>query len=211
MTALVFVHGWGFDGRFWQKVAERLPEFSRVFVDFGFTGARINHAKMPDAIIVGHSMGFAWALAHMPQPWKGAIAVNAFARFTRAPDFVSGVAPRMVERMIAKFVDEPAQVTEDFLKRCGIDSPETDSLNLAPLGEALTWLAACDQRAALRALPCPLLALAGTRDQIIPEPMSRETFAGHSLVLAEGTGHLLPLTNADWVASQIRLFASGVR
>ena len=211
MTALVFLHGWGFDAGFWQRVAERLPEFSRVFVEFGFTGARPNHAKMPDAIVIGHSMGFAWALAHMPQPWKGAIAVNAFPRFTRAPDFVSGVAPRMVERMIAKFADEPAAVAADFLRRCGIEAPDTEPLQYGPLGEALGWLATCDERATLKALDCPLLALAGTRDQIVPEPMSREAFAGYNLVLAEGAGHLLPLSHPEWVASQIRLFASGLK
>lgn len=210
MKALVFVHGWGFDATFWRPVAERLPEFNRVFADFGFTGALPNHPKMPDAIVVGHSMGFAWALSQVPRPWKGAIAVNAFPRFSRAPDFVSGVAPRMVERMITKFADEPAAVAADFLARCGVAAPDTERMQHARLGEALGWLATCDERAALKALTCPVLALSGTRDQIVPEAMSREAFAGHNLVLAEGAGHLLPVSHPDWVAGQIRLFASSV-
>lgn len=211
MTALVFVHGWGFDATFWQKVAERLPEFSRVFVEFGFTGAMVNQPKMPDAIVIGHSMGFAWALANMPRPWKGALAINAFPRFTRAPDFVSGVAPRMIERMIAKFADEPAAVAADFLGRCGVEAPVVEGMDFPRLGEALGWLATCDERASLAALSCPVQALAGTRDQIVPEPMSREAFAAHPMVLAEGAGHLLPLSHPDWVAGQIRLFASGLK
>jgi len=31
------------------------------------------------------------------------------------------------------------------------------------------------------------------------------------MVLAEGADHLLPQNHPDWVASQIRLFAAGLR
>lgn len=211
MRTLVFVHGWGFDSAFWQPVAERLPEFARVFVDFGFRANQPHHPKVPGAIVVGHSMGFAWALANMPRPWAGAVAVNAFPRFTRSPDFVSGVAPRMIERMVAKFAEDPAHVTADFLGRCGVEHPDVSDIRPAALGEALGWLAECDQRAAMRALDCPVLALAGTRDAIVPEAMSREAFAEVPMVLAEGADHLLPRSHPDWVASQIRLFAAHLR
>jgi pimeloyl-[acyl-carrier protein] methyl ester esterase len=209
MTTLLFVHGWGFDAGFWQPVAERLPDFDRRFVDLGFHGAA-DVPLLDRPLVVAHSMGLAWALANVPRPWAGVLAVNAFARFTRAPEFVDGVAPRLVERMVARFADEPAAVTADFLRRCGVDQPEVQAINIAPLGEALAWLAVCDQRAALAAAACPLLALAGTRDPIIPEPMSRASFPPADLVLAEGGGHLLPLTHPDWVAAQLRAFAARV-
>jgi pimeloyl-[acyl-carrier protein] methyl ester esterase len=211
MRTLVFVHGWGFDSSFWQPVAERLPEFARVFVDFGFRSNPAHSPKVPGAIVVGHSMGFAWALANLPRPWAGAVAVNAFPRFTRAPDFVAGVAPRMIERMVAKFAEEPAAVTADFLGRCGVDQPDVSDIRPGPLGEALGWLAKCDERAAMRELECPIQALAGTRDAIVPESMSREAFAEVPLVLAEGADHLLPISHPDWVASQIRLFSAHLR
>lgn len=211
MRTLVFVHGWGFDSSFWQPVAERLPEFARVFVDFGFRTTPPHHPKVPGAIVVGHSMGFAWALANLPRPWAGAVAVNAFARFTRSPDFVSGVAPRMVERMLAKFADEPHAVTADFLARCGVPEPDVADIRPPALGEALFWLAACDERTAMRTLDCPMMALAGTRDAIVPEAMSREAFADVPMVLAEGADHMLPVSHPDWVASQIRLFAAKLR
>lgn len=209
MKTLLFVHGWGFDAGFWTAVSERLPDFRREAVDLGFRGpGHRPSAERP--IVIGHSMGFAWALAHVAGPWAGAVAVNAFPRFTRAADFVSGVAPRLVERMIDKFADDPRAVAADFLRRCGVEAPETGSLRPEPLGEALEWLAACDERAALAGLDCPLVALAGTRDTIVPEAMSREAFAGRDLVLAEGGGHLLPLSHPDWVAQRIRQFAAGL-
>lgn len=208
---LIFVHGWGFDSSFWQPVAELLPEFARVFVDFGFRAQPAHHPKVPGAIVVGHSMGFAWALANLPRPWAGAVAVNAFPRFTRSPDFVSGVAPRMVERMVSRFTEDPAAVTADFLRRAGVEQPNVDDIHSNTLGEALEWLANCDERAAMRELECPILALAGTRDSIVPEAMSREAFASVPLVLAEGADHLLPQSHPDWVASQIRLFSAQLR
>jgi pimeloyl-[acyl-carrier protein] methyl ester esterase len=208
VTSLLFVHGWGFDAGFWTPVTERLPDFQREAVDLGFRGPG-HRPSVSRPIVVAHSMGFAWALANLPRPWAGVVAVNAFPRFTRAPDFVSGVGPRLVERMIEKFADEPEAVTADFLRRCGVETPDTASPRTEPLGEALRWLAVCDEREALAGLDCPLVALAGTRDLIVPEPMSREAFARHSLVLAEGGGHLLPQTHPDWVAQRIRQFAAG--
>lgn len=207
MRTLLFVHGWGFDAGFWSAVSERLPDFRREAVDLGFRGP--GHRPTPERpVVVAHSMGLAWALANLARPWAGVVAVNAFPRFTRAADFVSGVAPRLVERMIDRFDDDPRGVAADFLRRCGVASPDTESLRPGPLGEALRWLATGDERAALGELDCPLVALAGTRDPIVPEAMSREAFAGRDLILAEGGGHLLPLSHPDWVAQRIRHFAA---
>lgn len=209
MTTLLFVHGWGFDAAFWTPVSERLPDFRREAVDLGFRGPG-HRPAVERPVVVAHSMGFAWALANLPRPWTGAVAVNAFPRFTRAADFVSGVGPRLVERMVEKFADDAATVTADFLRRCGVETPDTGSIRPQPLGEALRWLGACDERAAMAGLDCPLVALAGTRDLVVPEPMSREAFARNDLVLAEGAGHLLPQTHPDWVAQRIRHFAAGL-
>jgi pimeloyl-[acyl-carrier protein] methyl ester esterase len=209
VKTLLFVHGWGFDASFWAPVAERLPDFRRAFVDLGFRG----QPATPDVatpVVVAHSMGLAWALANVPRPWGGLVAVNSFARFTRAPDFVSGVVPRLIERMVAKFADEPGAVTADFLSRCGVESPDTEGMDTARLGESLRWLAVCDERAALAALDCPVQALAATRDMIVPEQMSRESFARHPLVVADGGGHLLPHSHPEWVAQNIRQFAAGL-
>jgi pimeloyl-[acyl-carrier protein] methyl ester esterase len=135
-------------------------------------------------------------------------AVNAFTRFTRSPTFVEGVAPRLIERMQERFKAEPGAVTADFLGRCGVESPDVSGIVPERLGEALAWLAICDQRSSLKMLSCPVQALSGTNDQVVPATMSRAAFAEVELVLAEGGGHLLPLTHPDWVASKLRMFAA---
>ncbi|MGE4279825.1 MAG: alpha/beta fold hydrolase [Magnetospirillum sp.] len=207
MKTLAFVHGWGFDAHFWRPVADRLPDFARIFVDLGFRAEPLRPGAN-NPILVGHSMGFAWALAGFPKPWSGAIAVNGFPRFTRAQDFIAGTPPRSLERMISRFETHPQDVAKDFLTRCGVEDPDVENIRPAPMGEALKWLAECDERATLAQLTCPVMALAGTRDAIIPEAMSRDSFAPQTLTLVDGAGHLLPWTHPEWVAGQIRKFAA---
>ena len=209
MKTLAFIHGWGFDAHFWRPVADRLPDFARIFVDLGFRGEQLRPGAN-NPIIIGHSMGFAWALAGFSKPWAGAMAVNGFTRFTRAQDFIAGTPPRSLERMIERFAEHPAEVACDFLKRCGVETPETETIRPAPMAEALKWLGRCDERATMAKLDCPVRALAGTRDLIVPEAMSLDCFAPEILTLVEGAGHLLPWTHPDWVAGQIRLFASSL-
>jgi pimeloyl-[acyl-carrier protein] methyl ester esterase len=207
---LLLVHGWGFGPEIWAPLCDRLPDFDIAAVDMGFRG-RPHHPAPPRPLVVAHSMGLAWALANVPRPWAGLLAINAFARFTRAPSFVEGVPPQMVERMRSRFKDHPAEVADTFLRRCGVEAPDTEGLEPDTLGAALDWLATCDERPALAALDAPVQALAGTFDPIVPEPMSRAAFAGLPLVLAQGAGHLLPLSHPDWVAAYVRLLASRTR
>lgn len=207
MTTLLCVHGWGFAAGFWDELLERLPDFAAERVDLGFYGApRMPVVKRP--LVVAHSMGLAWALAHIPRPWAGVLAINSFARFTRAQHFIEGVAPRMVERMLTRFAAEPQAVTADFLGRCGLAAPDVSAIDPAPLGESLGWLGRCDERTSLLMLACPRLALAGLNDPIVPKEMSVASFPANELVLAEGAGHLLPLTHPDWVAAQLRQLAA---
>jgi pimeloyl-[acyl-carrier protein] methyl ester esterase len=209
MRTIAFVHGWGFDASFWQPVADRLPDFAKSFVDFGFFGEPAQ-PRLDTPLIVSHSLGFAWALANLDRPWAGIVAINGFARFTRAPDFVAGTPPRLVDRMIARFADEPETVTTEFLGRCGVDHPDLSGIRPKALATALGWLAHCDERARIAALDCPLVALAGTRDPIVCDAASRDSFPPECLTLVEGAGHLLPHSHPEWVASRIRLFAASL-
>jgi len=206
MTTLFFVHGWGFDGSVWDAVLARLDGRPAVVADLGFRG-KPSLAIVERPLVIGHSMGFAWALENIPRPWAGAVAVNAFPRFVAAEGY-PGVPARALELMRQQFVVDPLAVAASFLGRCGEASPDLVGLDVARLSDALAWLADCDQRAALVALDCPLLALAGGRDPVVPEPMSLAGFAEYSLdIIAEG-GHLLPLTHPDAVVAAINRVSS---
>jgi len=207
---ILAVHGWGFDASFWTPMLQRLPDFKVERVDMGFRGEPVV-PKVARPLIVAHSMGLAWALANIPRPWSGVLAINAFSRFTRSATFVEGVPPRMLERMLARFTAAPAEVTSEFLTRCGIDTPEVSTIRPEPLRKSLIWLTGCDERTAMKMLNCPIQALAGTQDPIVSQAMSIASFPPECLVLADGGGHLLPLTHPDWTASQLRAFAARLR
>ena len=206
MTTLVLVHGWGFDGGVWRQVLARLEGRPAIVADLGFYGRRSLPA-IKDPIVVGHSMGFAWALAHLPRPWAAAVAVNAFPRFVAADGF-PGVPPRSLALMRRQFAADPKAVTTDFLVRCGVESPDVAGLDAAALADGLAWLAECDQRAALAALNCPWACLAGGRDPIVPEPRSRAGFANLPLDIIADGGHLLPLSHPDAVVAAINTVSS---
>lgn len=200
---LLFVHGWGFDAHLWDGVIARLPGHVCATLDLGFTG-HAAHPAVEKPLVIGHSMGFAWALAHLPRPWSGAIAVNAFARFTHAPGFPDGVPDRVIDRMRQQFAVAPDAVLAEFRARCGAPAHEAaGAFETAVLGPALDWLAQCDERAALATLPCPIAALAGDLDPIVPPAMSRASFVGLPLAFQPDGGHLLPHTHPDRIAKSI--------
>jgi pimeloyl-[acyl-carrier protein] methyl ester esterase len=198
MKPVLFVHGWGFGPDIWRAVADRIE--NSACVDLGFRGD-FALPEMERPIVVGHSMGFAWALAHIKRPWAAAVAVNGFPRFTRADDFPEGLQLRPLQRMRTQFATNPAEVTAAFLSRCGMVDPDVTGIRPDPLAEALSWLTECDERQALAALDCPMVALAGGQDPLISPAMSRAGFPGCQIV--EDGCHLLPLTHPERIAALI--------
>lgn len=205
---LIFVHGWGYDADFWSPLRQALDFQDTFAVDMGFRGdkrERIPFASMP-YVAVGHSMGCQWLLqnAH-DHPWKAFIAINGFARFTKADNFAEGVDPRILNRMIKGLDKNAEQITGDFLKLCGEVNPDTKDIDGGRLHQGLVDLGEWDERPALNALSCPVLALAGGKDQIVPEALSRATF-GDNLIIKEDGDHLLPRSATRWCANEIMTF-----
>ena len=215
MTMLVFVHGWGLDGSAWNALRQalgRTPDRppDRV-VELGFRGPAPDTALPADRPLVGigHSLGFQWLLGRLAgAQWRGLVAVNGFARFTRAAGFPDGVAPRLVERMAARLAGDPAAITAEFLRRCG---GACDGQGLRPdrLAAGLERLAHGDRRAELAGWRGPLLALAGQADPIVAPAMTAATFEGRAIGWHPG-GHLLPLSDPGWCAQRIAGFVAGL-
>ena len=211
MTSLLaLVHGWGFDSGFWGELIRRLPERDVLAFDLGFLG-RPSRPALPEGAkitAVGHSTGLLWLLHERPFAWDALIAINGFPRFVSGDGFEPAVEPRVLERMLSRFDRDPHTVSADFLRRCGCaDSP--GAADVPALRAGLTWLRDWDARASLDKETAPILALAGSADPIVPPPMTAAAFAGRdrvSLRWREGGGHLLPLTDPDWCAAEIRAF-----
>ncbi len=197
---LLLVHGWGFDASFWSPLRDCLDDVEAIAWDLGYRGK--SAFPPPPAgrrvIAVGHSFGLLWLLCRRPVDWHRLVSINGFARFTRRPDFPGGVAPRLLERMVARFADAPAEVFADFMGRCGVDAPPPPILNGGALRDGLEALAHWDGRPATVDL-----AVAGRADPIAPPSLTEASFAGAPIEWHPG-GHLLPQQDPAWCAAWLR-------
>src|SRR3546814_2481121 len=113
----------------------------------------------------------------------------------------------MVERMIARFRERPAQVLADFRERCGAERPVTATLQAERLSRGLEILRDTDAREAARRLHWPVLVLHGNEDAILQPAMREAVFSDSRHVerhALSGHGHLLPLTRSEEHTSEIQ-------
>lgn len=210
---LVLVHGWGFDHRLWQGLCSALPDLDAVTIDLGFFDPPNCPAFAPDrpVVAIGHSLGVLWLLHTRPFRWQALVSINGFPRFVDAPDYAPAVPVRLVDRMIRRLPADPAGVTQEFRRRCGHFDPLPDRPVPDSLLAGLTWLRHWDARpiAGGTATSAPILALSGDADPILPRGMDEHCFRNFPAVTSirrDRGGHLLPLTDPSWCASQIRRF-----
>lgn len=200
---ITLVHGWSYDAAIWREVLPLLAGLDVEVVDLGFFGtpALPRPCEAP-RIAVGHSMGVLWWLALTDLPWTKLVSLNGFPRFTAAPDFPAGVAPRVLDRMIKRFAVAPAAVLADFHTACGGAGPALPA-DAAPLAAGLRTLGEADGRNVLAARIDDVLALATRDDAIVPAALAEAAFGPRLEWIAQGS-HLLPLAHPQACARLIR-------
>lgn len=220
MTApqLLFVHGWGFGPDVWKPVLKALGQPEACLPDLGYFGAASHEAQRqvealrsgPHPVLaVGHSLGFLWLLARGNWP-EGSrfFGINAFGRFAAGEEFSQGISPRVLTRMQAGLMRNPAQVVMDFRARCGAGPVPSEMVCKEVLQEGLTDLRTLDMRPVLSRLtkvPGAVSILAGEQDSIVSPDMTRASLPLDLPISwqAEG-GHMLPQTHPDICAEAIR-------
>jgi pimeloyl-[acyl-carrier protein] methyl ester esterase len=216
---LLFVHGWAFDAAFWQPLRAALSDWPHAVAELGYyaaAGAGADESTLaassaaawpqpPGPIVaIGHSHGVARLLRALPAGgYAGLVSINGFARFAAAEDFPEGVPVRLLDRMIARLVRQPACVVNDFRLRCGAP-PRPDAGASAALADSLDAMRHADHREVWRGLACPRLVLASEDDAIVTPAMTQAQFADSPIAWHADGGHLLPLTQTAWCASRIR-------
>jgi len=196
---LLFLHGWGFDARFWIPLLSLLPDCRTACDDRGYSGTPHDPRIDEDCVVVAHSFGTMRALAAPPPRCRGLVAINGFDRFT------PGVPRRVLDRMIARFDENPAAVLTDFRRRCGEEAPFGDPFR-APLRDDLVTLRDGDCSPCSAAWPAPILSLQSTDDPLLPAPMRDTVFAAAPHLerrLHPTGGHLLPAADAPYCARAI--------
>ncbi|HEX2793325.1 MAG TPA: alpha/beta hydrolase [Croceicoccus sp.] len=212
---LLFLHGWGFDSTVWRDVAARLDGYPMAFAERGYFGGVGDESGTLGSdgpvLAVAHSYGTMRLLADPPGECIGLVAINGFDRFVAGPD-VPGVPVRVVERMRARFAQDPARTLADFRAHCGIAAP-AGAIAGEELGADLRALRDDDRRAEAGRFAAPVLSLQGALDPILPPAMRDAVFDGAARVerraIADG-GHLLPLTHPDACADAVRAMAERV-
>jgi pimeloyl-[acyl-carrier protein] methyl ester esterase len=207
---LVFVHGWGFDSSIWDKLVQSFSDrgcSDYSFSERGYFSAPAEPELAGDFVAVTQSFGTMRLLSALLPGCRGIVAINGFDRFTETGDF-TGVATRMVERMIARFGDAPDDVLSDFRKRCGSDA-SFGAIDGALLLEDLTALRDGDCRSEAARCGLPILSLQGACDPILPPAMREAVFAGAARCehrILESGGHFLPLQEPATCADAICAF-----
>jgi len=220
MTAeLVFIHGWGFDARFWDALGACLPQFRQTRIDLGFfdagsaalaEGVRNALLSRGKKILIGHSLGFACGIRHQ-QKWSGWIAINGFSRFVRTPILPGCVTAATLRDMRMRLKADPGACLQDFYRLIGA-GPVDGTFNSERLREGLDELRSTDIEDKVAALDVPGLVLAGRKDPLVPlevsERLGKYVREGALVVHNEG-GHLLAQTDPGWCAEAIANFVTG--
>lgn len=204
-----FVHGWGFDTTLWDRLAPLLPEWPSDRLDRGYFGQFQEPSPTTPFVAVAHSFGAMLMLRGMPAECRGLIAINGFERFSATPNR-AGVAPRVLDRMIARFDEDAPAVLAEFRRRCGWMAP-FQNIERERLRQDLRTLRDGDYREQAARFARPILSVQGGADPILPTGLRESAFASASVVnyaTSPGGGHLLPVTDPDFCANQIRVFAS---
>lgn len=203
---LWLVHGWGFGPGFWRPLMACLPEWPVYRADLGFFGVASLVPPCQPYVAVGHSLGFLRLLHDLTgnSHCLGLMGINGFSRFAQGPDFPHGVPPRLIQRMISRLEESPAQVVQEFRQRGGLTAPSDQQGQTEVLRQGLHHLLTLDGRRALAGWSPPLLVLAARDDLIVPPPLTAAAFPPpHGIYWSDTGGHLLPLTRAAWCGERL--------
>ena len=147
------------------------------------------HAEVPWTGL-GHSLGFA-KLLQLSVRWRKLVSVHGFTHFCKSIEKPSGIAPRLLKKMIDKLQTEPAQLVHDFQNQCGHLLPlstrqdTADLLNLHTSLLDLQWMLTLNTHPHLydllaaspaKAGQTELLAIYSPSDVIVPNELSQACF-----------------------------------
>lgn len=235
---LLFLHGFGWDMRQWQRqIAHFAPQYRVIALDARGHGksslpagpvdpalfwqdavALLAHLDIPKAIICGSSMGGHVALQaaiHAPARVQGlilvgAICTNQFNRYER----VAVPINRFCQRVMPM-----TWIAWSIAAAMGKSGPQAKQYIHEVVGTTdhdvynRTWKAvtSMESRAGLAKITCPTLLLVGDRDSMTgrQQPYMHAQIKGSQLVTIEKAGHATNFDNPEQVEQEIAAFLRG--
>jgi pimeloyl-[acyl-carrier protein] methyl ester esterase len=208
---LVFIHGWGFDARIWNGVAGCLPHIPHIKGELGFLGQPPVPPVFQDGdILVGHSLGFLWGMAqgHFFPRW---VAINSFACFTHDDPQKTCVPSANLRALRRNLARDPQKTLRDF--HTLITSPDApDQFDAGKLDAGIALLETLDLGESLLERDNHGLILAAQDDALVPVAATEYLASNCRTVdiMWKAGGHILPITEPDWCATQIEKFLNDV-
>ncbi len=232
--SLIFIHGSGGDHSLWSfQYAKLHKDFNIVGVDLpGHGGSEgkgesditeyTNWVKklldalcLPNAVLVGHSLGAAIALnfaADFAPLLKGVVAVGGGLKMPVNPSIFEllRTSPETAFELMCKFslAKESRAIFTEPLKK---------SMAAANVEALYNDLAACDKidlTQEVKKLRLPALILCGTEDKMTPPGLSEQITAGISdarLCLIEGAGHMVMMEKAQEFNEALNSFVQSLK
>lgn len=203
MTVLVFHHGWSFDRSFFKPLAEALKwDGDVVHCDAGYFGGEKECPALNEpAIGIGHSMGFAH-LVNANNGWKALISIGGFLRFCHSDE-----TRQTVLSLEKNFEQEPESVTINLHRHCDVPfEPDFSTLNKQKTFDDLHSLLTVDVSEKIQKIDCPVLALHGREDRVVPMIQSRKEFKPYTFAKHPTAHHGLGYHETDWCAEKIKEF-----
>ena len=238
---IVLLHGWGFHGGIWDSLAAQLSPYFRVVRpdlpghghspaptgDYdldGIVDALVEKVNTP-AVWVGWSLGSMFALrAAMRHPEKvlGVVTMAGTPCFTAREGWDHGVKGELIDRFGDELTDDWRTTLRRFIALQGqgcdprlLRQVRAVMMERLPSPEGLRGglqiLRHGDLRTELAGIRCPLLAIHGVKDNLVPlrgvQAWMNEV--GDARLLAfKDAGHVPFLSHPDEVARAIHGFTS---
>jgi pimeloyl-[acyl-carrier protein] methyl ester esterase len=225
-THCIFIPGWGGADASWDAVRQALPgswtHECLSWVDPDGVKKRLDALERP-ACVVGWSLGALLALdaaTHAPKNLNRISLVGGTAHLC-AEEAYPGAAPRLLKAMRLRLRRSPEQVLRDFAELCA--QPDSDSdfidgylqqarnFSSESLDAGLRCLQELDVRPRLSKVQCPVLALHGDKDGVIPLDNIQyavERLPHADLRVLSDEGHALPHTAPQTIATALENFST---
>jgi pimeloyl-[acyl-carrier protein] methyl ester esterase len=203
---LIFIHGWGFDTEFWDRLAPLLSEFEQQRIDLGFFGKKTDAIQADGNILIGHSLGFVHGMRNSKN-WAGWIAINSFPHFTNNDNKTGCVEPAVLRTMRQQLAKNPERTLTAFYELIGASQMVAASSDLDNLSAGLDELRDADIGDILQANTKPGIVLAAKNDPLVPTRTSEAMTVSNKMLQWHPTGgHILPQSGAAWCAKAIKNF-----
>lgn len=232
--SIFFIHGSGGDHSLWSF------QYAKLHKDFNIVGVNLpGHGgsegkgesdikeytkwmkkllavlRLPNAVLVGHSLGAAIALnfaAGFAPLIKGVVAVGGGLKMPVNPSIFEllQTAPETAFEMMCKFslAKESRAIFTEPLKK---------SMATANVEALYNDLAACDKMDLtqdVQKIKLPVLIVCGTQDKMTPPGLSEQIAAGISdarLCLIEGAGHMVMMEKAQEFNEALNSFVQSLK